>query len=71
MWYNTWTPCRDCERRYPGCHAECPEYKKFDEANRKRREEATKASKLSYGVRTSYRPKFKKNKKGGGSGWIR
>lgn len=30
-------PCRDCERRRIGCHAECGEYKAWDTENRKAR----------------------------------
>ena len=22
-------PCKDCERRYPGCHSECQDYIEF------------------------------------------
>lgn len=36
-------PCKDCERREVGCHAECPEYQAFrkalDKWNRDAREE--------------------------------
>ena len=24
-------PCRDCERREPGCHGSCPDYKSWRE----------------------------------------
>lgn len=37
-----WNPCKDCERRRVGCHAECEDYKKYAENNqetyRKRKE---------------------------------
>lgn len=35
-------PCKDCKDRKLGCHSTCEKYKKFDEENRKRREEEFK-----------------------------
>ena len=26
-------PCKDCERRYPGCHCKCEDYQAFHKAN--------------------------------------
>lgn len=26
-------PCKDCEKRYPGCHSKCEEYQAFHKAN--------------------------------------
>ncbi len=25
------SPCKDCERRHPGCHSECEDYRKMKE----------------------------------------
>ena len=29
-------PCKDCEKRYSGCHSKCPEYIKYHEFNERR-----------------------------------
>lgn len=31
----SYVPCKGCERRAVKCHAECEEYKKFQEENEK------------------------------------
>ena len=40
--------CKNCEKRNPGCHADCQDYisfkKELDEYNNKRKEEADLAS---------------------------
>lgn len=65
---NIKAPCKNCARRRMGCHAECEAYREFDAANRRRREEMTKASMQAWAVRKSYRPKYHKGRKGG-AGW--
>lgn len=65
---NSKTPCKDCVRRRMGCHAECEAYREFDAANRRRREEARDAAMRDWAVRKSYRPKYRKGRKGG-AGW--
>jgi len=35
-------PCKDCETRYLGCHAECDRYKKFTKESELFREEKYK-----------------------------
>ena len=65
---NIKTPCKDCARRRVGCHAECEAYREFDAANRRRREKARKTAIQDWAVRKSYRPKYRKGKKGR-AGW--
>lgn len=36
------SPCKDCTRRYLGCHSKCPEYKSFRAARDKELEENIK-----------------------------
>ena len=31
-------PCKDCEKRYLGCHSNCEEYQAFDKYNKARYE---------------------------------
>lgn len=37
------SPCRNCEKREPGCHSVCPEYLKFSEDSARRRAERVAA----------------------------
>lgn len=38
------SPCRGCEKRNTGCHADCREYKKFEEECQEIRKERRKDS---------------------------
>lgn len=30
------SPCHHCTKRFPGCHAQCPDYADFDRENKRR-----------------------------------
>ena len=39
-------PCKDCEKRYPGCHAKCEEYQAFHKANEEMNEKVYQEKRL-------------------------
>lgn len=42
-WYQNYEfPCKDCEKRYPGCHGTCPEYQKTKKEHDERKAIADK-----------------------------
>lgn len=36
-------PCKDCTERHIGCHAECDDYKRWDDEHKEKRSERHKA----------------------------
>lgn len=38
--------CKDCDKRTPECHSQCPDYKKFQEENAKKKSELEKRKAL-------------------------
>ena len=61
----TKSPCFGCVARGPGSHGRCEAYEEFARQNKERREAARKAAAIAYGVKKSFVPKYKKNKRGG------
>lgn len=39
-------PCKDCEKRYVGCHGRCEKYFEYHKANQERLESIKKANEL-------------------------
>lgn len=39
-------PCKDCERRHPGCHSKCEEYQTFRKANEEMHERVYQEKRL-------------------------
>jgi hypothetical protein len=54
-------PCKDCEKRYLGCHSRCPEYQAFYEENKKRLE-AKHQEQMSYNYTWDERIKIMRRK---------
>ena len=52
------TPCKDCEKRYVGCHGRCEKYLEFYKTNQERLETIKKANEsIGYQSELSYRIK--------------
>lgn len=45
------SPCKNCSRRFVGCHIQCPQYKAYTEDNTAIRERDTQATKDEKGGR--------------------
>lgn len=58
-------PCKDCEKRYMGCHSKCAEYIEYDKHQQKIRDERVmKAEEVQMMVRqiTESRKRMKRGK---------
>ena len=42
------SPCKDCAKRHPNCHAHCKEYIEFDNENKAERERRAMATMLNH-----------------------
>ena len=52
------TPCKDCEKRYVGCHGRCEKYLEFYKTNQNRLNSIKKANEsIGYQSELSYRIK--------------
>lgn len=59
-------PCKDCERRHPGCHGECPEYgewKRLHDEEQARRREALSRPPLSNEMQRIIKDKILKGRR--------
>ncbi len=47
-------PCRDCEKRYPGCHDKCEPYSDFKKEVERIHAEAMKSRDIAYVEQSRY-----------------
>ena len=63
MWHLI-SPCKDCEKRYLGCHSGCPEYKQFKDSidiarENKRKEQIINSHEYDVGLEKMKKYKYK------------
>ena len=52
--------CKNCDKRFPGCHASCPAYKAEKEKHEQEKGEKDKAKRISDGIYSQRKESFRK-----------
>ena len=54
-------PCKECDHRHVGCHADCSEYQRYSEWRQEVRAERSKMQEIEYNIRCINTKNIKKH----------